>query len=69
MNSNLLAFLCKALVYMISLFLSFYAMKSFSFEKLIKKNHVQEAQLLYALLVIALAYLVGQFFLGFLYFV
>ncbi len=69
MNSNLLAFLCKALVYMISLFLSFYAMKSFNFEKLIKKNHVQEAQLLYALLVIALAYLVGQFFLGFLYFV
>lgn len=69
MNSNLLAFLCKALVYMISLFLSFYAMKSFNFENLIKKNHVQEAQLLYALLVIALAYLVGQFFLGFLYFV
>lgn len=44
-------------------------MQSFNFEKIIKKNHVLEAQLLYALLVIALAYLVAQFFLGFLYFV
>lgn len=69
MSSNIIAFLCKALVYGICLFVSFYAMQGFNFEKIIKKNHVLEAQLLYALLVIALAYLVAQFFLGFLYFV
>lgn len=53
----------------ISLFLSFYAMQSINFEKLIKKNHVFEARLLYALLTIALAYLAGQFIISFMYFV
>lgn len=69
MNSSLIVFLIKAFVYGISLFLSFYAMQSINFEKMIKKNHVQQAQVLYALFVVALAYLVAQFFLGFLYFV
>lgn len=69
MNSSLISFLCKALIMTISLFLSFYAMQSINFEKLIKKNHVFEARLLYALLTIALAYLVGQFIISFLYFV
>ena len=43
-------------------------MQSFNFEKIIKKNHIVEARLLYALFVIALAYLVSQFILGFMYF-
>lgn len=64
----MLAFLCKTLIYILCLFLSFYAMQSFNFEKIIKNNHVVEARLLYALLVIALAYLVAQFILGFMYF-
>ncbi|MCI6704954.1 MAG: DUF1146 domain-containing protein [Bulleidia sp.] len=53
----------------ISLFLSFYAMQSINFEKLIKKNHVMQAQLLYALLTLAIAYLAGQFIISFMYFV
>ena len=36
-------------------------------EKLLKKNSVKQAQLLYMLLAMALAYLVGSFILSFVY--
>ena len=54
-------------IYMVCLLVSFYAMQALDFEKLLKKNRVMEARVLYALLVVSLAWLSAQFLLGFLY--
>ena len=54
-------------MYIMCLVLSFYGMSAVNFEKMIKANHVWQAQLLYALLVMALAYLTGSFILSFIY--
>ncbi len=66
-QSKMLSFWIHAIVYLASLILCFYAMQAVNFEKFIRKNHVLQAQLLYAVLVIALAYLVGSFFNSFIY--
>lgn len=63
----LFPFLIRAVIYIISLFVSFYALQALDFQKLLKANRVSEARVLYALLVIALAYLVGSFIIQFLY--
>ena len=49
------------LVYVIAFALAMFALSSLNFEKLIKKNKVVEAQLLYILLAMALGYLVANF--------
>ena len=49
------------LVYVIAFALAMFALSSLNFEKLIKKNKVVEAQLLYILLARALGYLVATF--------
>lgn len=49
------------LVYVIAFALAMFALSSLNFEKLIKKNKVVEAQLLYILLAMALGYLVSNF--------
>ena len=49
------------LVYVIAFALAMFALSSLNFEKLIKKNKVVEAQLLYILLAMALGYLVDNF--------
>lgn len=63
----LFPFLIRAVIYIMSLFVSFYALQALDFQKLLKANRVSEARVLYALLVIALAYLVGSFIIQFLY--
>ena len=60
-------FYIRAAIYIICLILSYVAMSSLNFEKVIKANHVWQAQLLYALCIISLAYLSAQFILGFLF--
>ena len=42
------------------------AMQALNYEKLLKKGHVRQAQVLYFLLVMALAWLSGSFVLEFL---
>lgn len=64
---NLSTFYIRAVLYIICLILSFYGLSALNYEKAIKANHVWQAQLLYGLLVIALAYLVAQFLFGFLF--
>ena len=49
------------LVYVIAFALAMFTLSSLNFEKLIKKNKVVEAQLLYILLAMALGYLVANF--------
>ena len=48
--------------------LSFTGMSAVDFERFLKKGHVREAQILYWLLVLALATLAAQFVMAFLYF-
>lgn len=51
----------KALVYILSFVVTFEALKCVNYEKLLKPNHVAQAQILYYLCVCGLAYLVGSF--------
>lgn len=55
----------KVAVYLLSFIVTFYAMRSVNYEKLLKKGHVAEAQVLYYLLVAAISYLVGSFVMVF----
>jgi len=64
---NTLHFLIKCGVYILSFVVSMYAMKCINYEKILKKGFVKEAQVLYFLMVFALAYLVGSFFNVFLF--
>ncbi len=64
---ELFQFYIKAFIYIVSLLVSFYGLRALNYEKLIKANHVVEARILYALLVMGLGYLVGSFLIQFLY--
>lgn len=60
--------LLKGTVYILCFILSMQAMQAVNYEKMLKPNHVRQAQVLYFLLVMSLAYLSGSFvcvFLGF----
>ena len=67
MRTELVNFIVKAMVYVACFGFSLYGMRALDYEKLLKKNHVAQAQVLYFLLAMALAYLVGSFLLAFLY--
>lgn len=59
--------LLKDIIYIFCFILSMQAMRAFDFERFLKKGHVKEAQVLYFLLVMSLAWLSGSFvavFLG-----
>lgn len=57
--------LLRILSHMLFIFLSFWAMRAMRIEKWIRKNHEQEARVLYFFLSIALGYTVSSFFLDF----
>ena len=65
----MIQFLIRAFIYIISLAVCLYAMQAWDYEKILKKGHVQQAQILYFLIIIALAYVVAEFFIGFIYLV
>ena len=58
----------RDVVYILCFILSMQAMQALNYEKLLKKGHVRQAQVLYFLLVMALAWLSGSFVLTFLNF-
>ncbi len=64
---NLYQFLARSLIYIACFMVSWFGMSAVDYEKILKKGHVREAQVLYFLIVIALAYLCAQFILGFIY--
>jgi uncharacterized integral membrane protein (TIGR02327 family) len=64
---DLVRFIVKSAVYLVFFLVSWYALGAVDYEKSLKKGHVRQAQILYVLLVCALAYLAGSFFLSFLY--
>ena len=58
----------RDVIYILCFILSMQAMQALNYEKLLKKGHVRQAQVLYFLLVMALAWLSGSFVLTFLNF-
>lgn len=64
---ELFRFLARAAVYLVCFLLSWYAMGALDYEKLLKQGHVRQAQVLYVLMVIGLAWLAGSFILSFMY--
>ena len=61
-----LQIIIRDIVYILCFILSMQAMQALNYEKLLKKGHVRQAQVLYFLLVMALAWLYGSFVLEFL---
>ena len=61
-----LQIIIRDIVYILCFILSMQAMQALNYEKLLKKGHVRKAQVLYFLLVMALAWLSGSFVLEFL---
>ncbi len=62
---DIISYLIQACVYILSFIVVFQAMKCINYEKLLKKGYVAQAQILYFLLVVAIAYLVGSFVMVF----
>lgn len=60
-------FFVRCIVYIGCFILSWYAMSALNYEKLLRKDHMVQAQILYFLLIMALAYLSGSFLLSFMY--
>ena len=63
----LFRFFVRVIVYILTFIVSWFAMTAFDFQRILKKNHVRQAQVLYFLFVMALAYLAGSFILAFMY--
>ncbi|MCI5722995.1 MAG: DUF1146 domain-containing protein [Erysipelotrichaceae bacterium] len=63
-----LQFILRAAVYLVMFIVTWYAMDAISYEKLLRKNKVNQAQVLYFILVMAIAYLAGSFILVFIHF-
>ena len=61
-----LQIIIRDIVYILCFILSMQAMQALNYEKLLQKGHVRQAQVLYFLLVMALAWLSGSFVLEFL---
>lgn len=57
----------EAFVYVVCFAASWYGLSAIHYEKLLKANHVKEAQVLYFMIVAAIAYLAGSFILVFVY--
>ncbi|MBO7703705.1 MAG: DUF1146 domain-containing protein [Solobacterium sp.] len=60
-------FLAKAGIYLVMFALSFYAMGALDFSRFLKQGHPTQAQILYGLLVLALAYMAGSFIIAIVY--
>lgn len=53
------------IIYLITIGLSFQAVKNIKFEKIIQRGHIFETQILYLFTAIALGFLVGNFVITF----
>lgn len=62
-----ITYLARLLILVCSFVISFWALGALNFEKCLKANHVQQAQVLYWLMSFALAYLVSGFISSLLY--
>ena len=63
-----LYFILRSVVYLLMFLVTWFAMDAINYEKLLRKNKVNQAQMLYFILVMAVAYLAGSFILSFFHF-
>ncbi|WP_314111031.1 DUF1146 domain-containing protein [uncultured Solobacterium sp.] len=63
-----LHFILRSIVYLLMFIVTWFAMDAINYEKLLRKNKVNQAQVLYFILVMAIAYLAGSFILSFFHF-
>lgn len=63
-----LYFILRSVVYLFMFLVTWFAMDAINYEKLLRKNKVNQAQALYFILVMAIAYLAGSFILSFFHF-
>ena len=63
-----LYFILRSIVYLLMFIVTGFAMDAINYEKLLRKNKVNQAQVLYFILVMAVAYLAGSFILSFFHF-
>ena len=57
----------RLMIYFISFAISLYGLSAIDYNRLLKKNHVMAAQVLYLVLSMALAFLLGQFLMAIMY--
>ncbi|MBQ1508893.1 MAG: DUF1146 domain-containing protein [Erysipelotrichaceae bacterium] len=60
-------YIMRVIIYLLCFIVSFYALGALDFNRFLKKNKVVQAQLLYILLSLSLAYLTGTLLLSVLY--
>ncbi len=60
-------YIMRVIIYLLCFVVSFYALGALDFNRFLKKNKVVQAQLLYILLSLSLAYLTGTLLLSVLY--
>ena len=63
-----LYFILRSIVYLLMFLVTWFAMDAINYEKLLRKNKVNQAQVLYFILVMVIAYLAGSFILSFFHF-
>jgi uncharacterized membrane protein YwzB len=64
---DLLHFYLRSAVYLVCLIAAWYGMSAVNYEAILRKDHVRQAQVLYFMIVIGLAYLCGSFLLAFIF--
>jgi uncharacterized membrane protein YwzB len=60
-------FYVKAGIYAVMFLLSFAGMSALDYNRFLKQGHAVQAQILYALMVMALAWMSGSFIISFIY--
>ena len=60
-------FYVKAGIYSVMFLLSFAGMSALDYNRFLKQGHTVQAQILYALMVMALAWMSGSFIISFIY--
>lgn len=61
----MIAYLTRTFVYLVCFAAAAYGLSAVNYEKMLRKNHVREAQILYFMLAAGIAYLAGSFVLAF----
>ena len=64
----MLKFYLKVVIYLFSFALSLIGLNAFDFNRLIKKGQVVKAWILYFVVALSLAYLLGSFFISIIYY-
>ena len=62
-----MTYFIRLLIYFVAFAISLYALSALDFNRFLKKNHVMAAQVLYIVLAMALAFLMGQFIMAIMY--